>query len=98
MKQIKTIKYRLDNAEGFDKEVNEALAEGWTLTARKVLLPPSQPNTSTYLNFMLYAELEKEIITDAERSCESCKHHALPRSAGPCFVCFGRNKWEPCEP
>lgn len=99
MKQIKTIKYRLDNAEGFDKEVNEALAEGWTLTARKVLLPPSQPNTSTYLNFMLYAELEKEIITDAERCCENCKHGDLSADIEPCINCSDNaNLWEPCEP
>lgn len=100
MKQIKTIKARLDGAEGFDKEVNEALAEGWTLTSRKVLMPPSQPVTgSTYFNTMLYAELEKETITDAERCCENCKHFDLPSDAEPCIKCSDNaSHWEPCEP
>lgn len=98
MKQIKTIKYRLDNAEDFDKEVNVALAEGWTLTARKVLLPPSQPNTSNYFNFMVYAELEKEIITDAERCCENCKHFDTSANMEPCLSCSdSASNWEPDE-
>jgi hypothetical protein len=99
MKQIKTIKYHLDYAEGFDKAVNEALCEGWSLTSRKVLLPPSQPNSGIYFNFMLYAELEKEIITDAERCCENCKHFDLPSDAEPCIKCSDNaSHWEPCEP
>ena len=60
MKQIKTIVCRLNNAGDFDHEVNEAIEEGWTLIERKVLQPPAQPNDcNTYLNNMLYAELEK---------------------------------------
>lgn len=60
MKQIRTIIRRLNSAEAFDSDVNFALREGWTLVERKVLQPPSQPNTGTeYLNTMLYAELEK---------------------------------------
>jgi hypothetical protein len=58
MQQIKTITKRLDNASEFDREVNAALAEGWTLAERKVLLMQAQPN-DTYMHNMLYAELEK---------------------------------------
>lgn len=60
MKQIKTIVYKLNNATDFDKEVNEAIKEGWALIERKVLQPPAQPNVgNTYLNNLLYAELER---------------------------------------
>lgn len=56
--QIKTIRYRLDNAEAFDEAVNDAIREGWRLTKREVLMPVTQPNHYTYI--MLYAELEKD--------------------------------------
>lgn len=57
--EIKTIKNRLDNAKDFDAEVNAALADGWRLIRRDVILPV-QPNTgSTYFHTMLYAELVK---------------------------------------
>lgn len=59
MKQIKTIKYRLDNAAAFDEAVNKAIEEGWTLTERKVLQPCSQPTNGVYFHNMLYAELER---------------------------------------
>lgn len=59
MKQIKTIKYRLDNAAAFDEAVNKAIEEGWTLTERKVLQPCSQPTNGVFLYNMLYAELER---------------------------------------
>lgn len=70
MKQIRTITRRLTAAEAFDSDVNFALREGWTLVERKVLQPPSQPNTGTeYLNTMLYAELEK--FTEPDERDES---------------------------
>lgn len=57
--EIKTIKNRLDNAEDFDRVVNAALADGWHLTRRDVILPV-QPNAgNTYFHTMLYAELVK---------------------------------------
>jgi hypothetical protein len=60
MIQIKTITYRIDNAEEFDTEVNQAIAKGWELTERKVLQPQAQPHCgSIYSHRMLYAELEK---------------------------------------
>lgn len=69
MKQIKTIKNRLDNAEEFDAEVNAALVEGWTLTRRDVIRPNAHPVGETSFT-MLYAELELDI----EKRCDNCKH------------------------
>lgn len=57
--EIKTIKTRLDNEGHFDAAVNSALAEGWALTRRDVLLPTAQPSGGTYMHIMLYAEMVK---------------------------------------
>ena len=57
MKQIKTIRKWLDEAEDFDTEVNRALRDGWELKNCKVLKPVEQPARHT----VLYAELEKEL-------------------------------------
>lgn len=57
--QIKTIKRRLDNANIFDAEVNEALAAGWTLRKRYYISGCRLTDTS-YSYTMLVAELEKE--------------------------------------
>lgn len=54
--KIKTIRERLDNAEDFDKEANDAMAEGWQLVKRAVL-PAIALTAGTYANRMLYAEL-----------------------------------------
>lgn len=66
MLQIKTIVDDIDHSEKFDAAVNDAQAEGWTLTKRNVL------NSS--LCILLYAELEKVIITEAERDCGNCRY------------------------
>jgi hypothetical protein len=96
MLQIKTIKNRLDNVESFDKEVNEALRDGWRLTRREVLQPAAQAIEYTYI--MLYAELEKEIVTEAERCCENCKHRMQDASIEPCASCSDDcDKWEAAE-
>lgn len=97
MKQIKTIKNRLDNVVSFDKEVNAALAEGWTLTKREVLLPRAQTSTQ-YTYIMVYAELELEVITEAERCCENCLHYDKDPSVEPCFSCSETaSEWEPMQ-
>lgn len=97
MKQIKTIKNRLDNATDFDEAVNLAFAEGWTLTKREVLQPKAQSeNVQTYT--MLYAELEREIITEAERCCENCAHFDKSSNMEPCRHCGETaDKWEPAK-
>ncbi len=61
--KIQTIVCRLDSADDFDIRVNYALAEGWVLKTRRVLLPKSQPasDNSAYIHIMLYAELERAL-------------------------------------
>lgn len=82
MLQIKTI-YK-DSANVFDEEVNKALTEGWTLTRRTF-----DPN-----GFL--AELERETITDAEKSCETCKYWEQQPESEPCRSCSEDcDKWEP---
>lgn len=97
MKQIKTIVTRLNSNEKFDAAVNEALRDGWWLVKREVLQPPAQPTTGTdYFNTMLYAELEKDIITEDEKRCENCAHYDNPPDAEPCKNCSdSADKWEP---
>lgn len=58
MLQIKTIVYRVDNAERFDEAVNKAIQSGWRLTKREVIIPKAQANNQ-YTYLMLYAELGK---------------------------------------
>lgn len=99
MKQIKTIKNRLDNAASFDKEVNAALSEGWQLTKRKVLQPKAQ-SESLQSYTMLYAELEREDETEPEpepgkKSCENCRHVQSDPYGVPCNQCLLYGKWEP---
>ena len=57
--QIKTIVTRLDDVRAFDRLVNVALKEGWTLEKREVL-QQGQPISDRYYRSMLYAELSKE--------------------------------------
>lgn len=59
MKQIKTIRNRLDNAAEFDREVNAALRAGWELKRRSVIVPRAHTESYIFHN-TLYAELERE--------------------------------------
>lgn len=94
MLQIKTVRYRLDNAPDFDAAVNAAIAEGWRLTKRDVICAPAHPTGST-LHTMLYAEMEREEITEAERCCENCKWYEQQPESLPCRDCSeDANKWE----
>lgn len=93
MKQIKTIKNRLDNNVAFDEAVNAAIVEGWQLTKREVLIPKAQNEAmTTYI--MLYAELEREIITEAEKCCENCAHFDVAPGEKPCCKCRNGECWE----
>lgn len=99
MKQIKTIYEDLTNPkalDNFDNEVNQALAEGWTLTKRDVLKPYESETTCWHR--ILYAELEKEIITEDERDCSNCRYRDVDEYAHPCIECdpdgTGVDKWE----
>lgn len=53
MKKIKTIVENICKEEWFDREVNEALMDGWRLEKRMVIVPGEE-------YCMLYAELVKE--------------------------------------
>lgn len=83
MKQIKTI--RKVHPEDFDQEVNDALSEGWTLVRRCV-----------YPSYFI-AELEREFISEAERSCDNCKYCDLPNTRKPCADCEDASHWEEGE-
>lgn len=73
MLQIKTVYDR--DPDIFDKKVNAALKEGWTLSRR------------TFDPQGFLAELERVVITEAERGCENCKHCDLGPNAEPCRSC-----------
>ena len=93
MKQIKTIKNRLDNAEAFDEAVNAALRDGWELTKRDVIRPNAHPDGETSFT-MLYAELEFE----TDKTCDNCKHQDKDFSEEPCSSCSEKcSKWEAQE-
>jgi hypothetical protein len=91
MKQIKTIMAELNDTEEFDRDVNTALAKGWTLVKRDVL-PPYE--SESILNpSMLYAELE------LVASCSNCEN--FDKENGPSDDCddcnLALNKWRPRE-
>lgn len=95
MKQIKTVTVRIDAAEQFDKEVNEALTEGWMLIKRDVL--PPFDGTQHFVHRMLYAELEKDSITEAEKCCANCEHSERDGHESPCCYCEDASEWVPQE-
>lgn len=88
MIQIKTIHHRIDESVKFDDEINAALAEGWRLTKREFV--------TGYC--VLYAELEREIITEAERCCDNCKYCDYAPGKEPCASCKeDAENWEAAE-
>ena len=54
--KIKTIRWKLDYAEQFDEELNQALADGYQLVRREIV-PGFRLDGGSYLHNMLYAEL-----------------------------------------
>ena len=86
MLKIKTIVHH--ESEVFDEGVNTALLEGWTLTKRSVIQVSSTA-------WKLYAELEKVIITEAEKCCDNCRYYALDSNMEPCRHCNDASHWEP---
>lgn len=87
MIQIKTIMEQ--NPEKFDKRVNEALAEGWYIVRR----------LANHDGFI--AEMETQILTEKERTCENCKYHGFDPNWGPCLDCEDGevypSNWEPAD-
>lgn len=96
MLQIKTIKKPIQSSTEFDAEVNAAILEGWQLTKRATLGPVATHVENPNVYAMLYAELEREVITEAERCCENCAHYDKGPGDEPCRNCGDdANKWEP---
>lgn len=92
MIQIKTIAADLPQRGIFDEKVNEAIAEGWRLTKRERV--SSLNDRVDYL----YAELEREVITEEERCCGNCKYCDNDAGAEPCTSCDDNaSKWEAAE-
>lgn len=56
MRQIKTIWWNIQNSGKFDDEVNKAISDGWSMTARMVMMPKIDGGYP-----LLYAELEREV-------------------------------------
>lgn len=77
MKQIKTI-YE-GSPEKFDEKVNAAIADGWNLEKRGM-------NQYSFI-----AELEREIITEDEKTCANCKHTNVAPGREPCVNCDPEN-------
>ena len=82
MRQIKTIAYHYDMVDVFDDKVNTAIAAGWTLTNRDLLLGQ-----------ILYAELERNTVTEQERCCDNCLYCNLNGNEAPCYDCEDASHW-----
>lgn len=99
MKQIKTIKYPMQHPETFDAEVNTALKEGWQLIKREVLGPIVTHTGEPNVYIVLYAELEREVVTEPERCCENCRYFDNSPGQEPCCSCgdgeIAPTNWEP---
>lgn len=61
MLEIKTIIETIGDAPLFDREVNEAITNGWELVRRDII-----PAQSPERHVLLYAELEREVETEEE--------------------------------
>ena len=86
MKKIMTV-YEADPKK-FDEMVNTAIAEGWGLEKR------------TFNQYAFIAELERDILTEEEKTCENCKHYSKSSDQEPCLSCDperGTCYWEPAE-
>lgn len=105
MKQIKTIYKTMDpkivgplEVEDFDRQVNEALQDGWKLVKRDVFHPNG--NTSYDYHRVLYAEMERDDCVPKYASCDNCAHlitEEIPSEAAMrrCFGCKQMSRWAP---
>lgn len=92
MKEIYTSWARFDQVENVERDVNKHLAEGWQIVKREVIPCPADPCKS-----VLFYELERETITEDEKTCENCKHYDCDGNAEPCVSCQDGEKWEAAE-
>ena len=63
--EIKTIWEKVQDAPKFDERVNEALADGWELTKRELVVEPTY-HDEVFIYALLYAELVKRPQERAE--------------------------------
>lgn len=105
MLQIKTIGNDFQKSDVFDKEVNDAIAEGWELVKRELVDSPK------YGDLVLYAELEKEDEAETVEAPEPwrltrdpalpyrCPHcgYKTDLPGGQCPSCESYITWEDSE-
>lgn len=96
MRQIKTIYKIMDpkimsgiEIGDFDRQVNEALQEGWRLIKREVFHPDG--STDYDYHRTLYAELERDVATADDRGCGNCRYANTPCSCEPCVYCTNKD-------
>lgn len=84
MLEIKTIFTKVDDCAKFDKQVNEALADGWELVRRDII-PPRIPDRYT----LLYAELERMIEAEEPEDVRPAEWVVTRNPSAPyrCNVC-----------
>ena len=58
------------------------------------MLTPRAQSESLQTYTLLYAELEREIITEAEKCCENCAHFDVAPGEEPCSKCMNGELWE----
>ena len=86
MLEIKTIARSLRNRDVFDEEVNKAIAEGWELVRRDIIPAGYQCQwEKNNPDPILYAELEREVVTEEEEVPEPIYRAMWRESRDPAF-------------
>jgi hypothetical protein len=89
MKKIITAWSSFQKLEPLEKSINERLAEGWQIVKREVIPCPADPCKS-----VLFYELEQDVITEDEKTCENCRYYICLGDQEPCASCKEGEKWE----
>lgn len=89
MKEIYTFWGALSLACDVEGAINEKLAEGWQIVRREIIPCPADPCKS-----VLFYELERDFITEDEKTCENCRHYDRDGNVEPCASCTDGEKWE----
>ena len=89
MLEIKTIMRLTKDSNTFDREVNEALAEGWELVRREIL-PPFAVATNNHIERWertLYAELERMTEPEEEPEDDGTAEWVVSRNPSAPYRC-----------